>query len=172
MIGRMDALERYKGHDQVLEALPLVLDRFPRCKINIVGVGSDSQRLAKKAETLGMSSQVSFLGSLDEDSLFVTIKSSTGLLLPSLREGFGLVYLYALWAGIPAVALSGTVAEEVLSSCGVYAKSQTPEAIADAIEKVLSGSWTFSRASQLRYEQLFSYQAFKQRLVNLFAEIV
>jgi phosphatidylinositol alpha-1,6-mannosyltransferase len=164
MIGRMVAAERYKGHDQVLEALPLVLARFPNCKIDMVGSGSDRGRLMEKAKALGVADNVSFPGSLDENSLFATIKSSTGSLLPSLREGFGLVYLYAMWAGLPAVAVKGTAAEEVLGSCGIYAESQTPEAIAIAMTEVLSGGWIFSDESQLRYKTNFSYKAFRERL--------
>ncbi len=164
MIGRMDATERYKGHDQVLEALPLILPAFPGCRINIVGSGSDRERLAKKTKALGLCRNVSFLGSLEDAALFTTIKASTGLLLPSLREGFGLVYLYAMWAGIPAVAIKGTVAEEVLGACGVYAETQTPKAIAAAVTEVLSGVWALSHESQQRYKTNFSYAAFKQRL--------
>jgi phosphatidylinositol alpha-1,6-mannosyltransferase len=164
MIGRMDAAERYKGHDQVLESLPLILARFPACKINIVGSGSDSERLLEKSKLLGLSGNVSFLGRLDNSSLFAAVRSSTGLLLPSVREGFGFVYLYAMWAGLPAVAIRGTVAEEVLGVCGIYAETQNPEAIAAAMAEALSGAWPFSRESQLRYKMNFSYDAFKERL--------
>jgi glycosyltransferase involved in cell wall biosynthesis len=166
MIGRMDEREKYKGHDQVLEALPFVLKSFSNCKLNIVGSGSDSTRLHEKAKSLGLANHVAFLGSLDDEALIEVVKNSTNILLPSLREGFGLVFLYALWAGIPAVAIKGTVAEEVLGDCGVYADTQTPEAIARAIESTLSGDWSCAHQSQLRYKTLFCFEAFQNRLGN------
>lgn len=163
MIGRMDATERYKGHDQVLEALPYVLKTFPKCTVKIVGNGSDKTRLQEKAKNLGVADHVAFLGTIDDEALFQIVRESTSLLLPSLREAFGLVYLYAMWAGLPAVAIKGTAANEVLQECGVYAEAQTPEAIAHAIEMALSGEWPYANESQLRYRTYFAFQAFEKR---------
>jgi glycosyltransferase involved in cell wall biosynthesis len=164
MIGRMAPEERYKGHDQVIEALPNVLGMYPSCEMTIIGRGADRERLQKKARELRLDSHLQFLSNLEDERIFEVIKSSCGILLPSLREAFGLVYLYAMWAGIPAVAVRGTVGEEVLGDCGVYADSQTPEAIGSAMIEVLSGRWTFGNESQRRYKTDFSYNSFKERL--------
>jgi len=172
MIGRMAPEERYKGHDQVIEALPSILKQFPSCQITMIGRGPDRPRLQKKAKQLNLMNHVHFMGDVEDEKLFEVIKSSCGILLPSLREAFGIVYLYAMWAGIPAVAIRGTAGEEILAECGVYAESQTPDAINEAVCTILSGSWRFSHTSQLRYHKLFSYAAFKNRLAGLLAELL
>lgn len=164
MIGRMAPHERYKGYDQVIEALPDVLKAYPACTVSMIGEGADRERLQKKMRDFGLGDHVCFMNNLDDEELFQLIKSSCGILLPSLREAFGLVYLYALWAGIPAVAIRGTAGEEILGDCGVYAKSQVPEAVAKAMIEVLSGAWIFGDESQRRYKKYFSYNAFKERL--------
>ena len=164
MIGRMAADERYKGHDQVIEALPGIVERFPKCSVSMIGGGADLVRLKEKVERLGLSAHVRFLQGLNDEELIESVKNSCGLLLPSLKEAFGLVYLYAMWAGVPAIALRGTAGEEVLGECGIYAEVQTPAAIESAIVNALSGEWRFSRESQQRYENHFSYEAFKRRL--------
>jgi glycosyltransferase involved in cell wall biosynthesis len=166
MIGRMDASERYKGHDEVIEAVCLLRHEFPSLALDLIGNGSDEERLRAKVSKLHLDQNIRFLGGVDDDALLNTIKVSTALLLPSRSEGFGLVYLYALWCGIPAIALSGTVAEEVLGECGIYAASQSSNDIALAIRAALSGSWLFGKQSQQRYRELFCFEAFKDRLTE------
>jgi glycosyltransferase involved in cell wall biosynthesis len=54
-IGR---LERYKGHQRVIAALPLVLEQFPNLRLLILGSGPFETELARLAEQLGVASRV------------------------------------------------------------------------------------------------------------------
>jgi phosphatidyl-myo-inositol dimannoside synthase len=166
MIGRMAQEERYKGHDEIIDALPEVLSAHPKCEIVMIGGGNDSHRLQTKVTEMGLSRNVQFLTNLDDNQLFRIIKTSCGILLPSRKEAFGLVYLYALWAGIPAVALRDSAGEEVLGECGVFAERQRSCELAIALRAVLSGAWHAAEASQRRYRDVFSYAAFKKRLAD------
>lgn len=171
MIGRMAVSERYKGHDQVIDALHAVRDRFPACRIRMIGNGDDRQRLQEKVDSLGLEDRVDFATTLSDDELISAVKNSAGLLLPSLREGFGLVYLYALWAGVPAIAVRGTAGEEVLGECGIYADTQSSSDIAAAMAVALSGCWQHAVCSQTRYAERFCYAAFKKRFAEFLLSI-
>jgi glycosyltransferase involved in cell wall biosynthesis len=54
-IGR---LERYKGHQRVIAALPKVLEQIPEARVRIVGVGPYESSLQKVASKLGVAERV------------------------------------------------------------------------------------------------------------------
>jgi glycosyltransferase involved in cell wall biosynthesis len=60
--GRMNARERYKGHDELLEAWPTVLRRRTDARLVIIGRGDDVKRLQAKANGLGLAGSVRFTG--------------------------------------------------------------------------------------------------------------
>ena len=63
VVARMDAAERYKGHDQLLEAWPTVRAQVPGAKLVFAGTGDDVPRYAKaKAQAIGIESDVLFTG--------------------------------------------------------------------------------------------------------------
>jgi phosphatidyl-myo-inositol dimannoside synthase len=59
-VGRLHSHARYKGFDEVIEAMPELLRRFPSLKYMIVGDGDDRGRLAEKVKSLGLSAQIIF----------------------------------------------------------------------------------------------------------------
>jgi glycosyltransferase involved in cell wall biosynthesis len=70
----------------------------------IVGVGPERDRLEALAADLGIASRVRFYGSLEEHTdVYGLIKSSGVFVLPSVREGFGLVVVEALACGVPVI---------------------------------------------------------------------
>ncbi|MDB4899084.1 MAG: glycosyl transferase family 1, partial [Gemmatimonadetes bacterium] len=66
---RMTAEERYKGHDELLDAWPVVLARRPDARLAIVGDGDDRKRLEAKAVGLGLSGSVRFTGFVSDPTL-------------------------------------------------------------------------------------------------------
>lgn len=56
-IGR---LERYKGHDRVIEALPFVLEHQPEAKLLVVGAGPYKEELQRQAARLEVADRVEF----------------------------------------------------------------------------------------------------------------
>src|SRR6185295_16066049 len=69
LVGRMDAGERYKGHDALLEVWPRVVASRPAARLVFAGDGDDRARLLAKAAALGVASQVTFTGFLPTDGL-------------------------------------------------------------------------------------------------------
>ena len=50
IVGRMSSRERYKGHDAVLDAWPLIRTAVPDAKLVIVGTGDDERRLRRRVD--------------------------------------------------------------------------------------------------------------------------
>lgn len=58
LIASIGRLERYKGHQHVIAALPHILHERPDARLWIAGSGPDRQRLEELAERLGVSSRM------------------------------------------------------------------------------------------------------------------
>lgn len=108
----------YKNVDKLIEAIPIVAERFPGVTLAIIGDGPEKERLEYLAETLGLSDNVRFLGFVEENKLFSYMKSSKMLALPSSREGFGIVALEAQACGLPVL----TVDEPHNAACHLVAE--------------------------------------------------
>jgi glycosyltransferase involved in cell wall biosynthesis len=102
-LARMDPRERYKGIDEILDALPSLLQAEPSLCYLIAGTGDDQPRLAAKAQELGIAHQVVFAGYVPETEKADLLRLADVFAMPGRGEGFGIVYLEAMACGIPVV---------------------------------------------------------------------
>lgn len=103
-LGRLSAAERYKGFDEVMEALPALTEDVPDLAYLICGDGDDRPRLEQKAADLGVADRVVFAGYVPEDEKADHYRLADAFVMPGRGEGFGIVYLEALACGVPVVA--------------------------------------------------------------------
>ena len=94
-------LVKRKGLDYLLQALAKT--QKPDIKLLIVGNGPEKERLESLAATLKITKRVVFIGHVSEDRKFQYLSVSDLFVLPSLHEGFGLVFLEAMYCGLPIV---------------------------------------------------------------------
>jgi phosphatidylinositol alpha-1,6-mannosyltransferase len=169
IVGRMVVTERYKGHDQVLEALPRVLASRPEARLVIAGEGDDRERLEKKARGLEIASKVLFTGFVSEATLAELYRRCAAFVMPSRGEGFGLVYLEAMRAGRPCVAARGSAAEEVVED-GVTGWLVDPDdstELTAALTRLLGDpdrTREMGEAGFRRWRDSFSLERFRARL--------
>jgi glycosyltransferase involved in cell wall biosynthesis len=100
-VGRLDSAERYKGHDRVLDALPMLLRSNPGVRYLIAGQGDDKHRLVQRARDLGVAPRVTFAGYVE--NVADCYAACDVYVMPSTGEGFGIVFLEALASGCPVV---------------------------------------------------------------------
>jgi glycosyltransferase involved in cell wall biosynthesis len=115
LVGRMDPV---KGQDLAIEAVARLGDRYPHLKLVLVGNGSFSgsstglgltkssawrSRLEEKVKRAGLESRVIFTGHLSQADLDSMYERCRFTILPSLREGFGLVAVESWLHGKPAI---------------------------------------------------------------------
>jgi len=111
-VARLDAGERYKGHDQILDALHLLKQQGeldPELRWIVVGDGNDRTRLQEKALFLGLAAQIDWRGRLSDQQLIEEFVRCSVFVMPSgfsidasgqaTGEGFGIAYLEAAMAG-------------------------------------------------------------------------
>ncbi|MDP3673056.1 MAG: glycosyltransferase family 4 protein [Telluria sp.] len=113
-LGRLASSERFKGIDEVMEALPSLLDTHPDLRYLIVGDGDDLPRLQEKARWLGLAGRVVFTGFVEEANKADYLRLADVFALPGRAEGFGIVYLEALACGVPVVGSLADASREAL----------------------------------------------------------
>jgi glycosyltransferase involved in cell wall biosynthesis len=109
-------LVKYKHVDEVLMAVAELKKELPDVKCRIVGSGPEEKDLRKLVMKLGIEKNVEFLGFVRSHAEVMKIlKSSHVFCLASTVEGFGIVLLEAMAAGVPFVA---TAIEPLLEASG------------------------------------------------------
>ncbi|MEI7863897.1 MAG: glycosyltransferase family 4 protein [Chthoniobacterales bacterium] len=173
-VGRLEASEQYKGYDQVLLALPTILQRSPETKYIIVGEGNDQSRLRMLVEQLGLKSSVIFAGFAPTDELGAYYALCDVFVMPSKKEGFGIVFLEAMCCGKPVVAGNGDGSVNALKNgeLGILVDPDDTQAIADAVISALcrtTGNPLLSDPEMLRAKMLghFGLKIFRDRVKNI-----
>lgn len=103
-VSRIDQGDRYKGHDKVIRALPQLLETHPKLAYVIVGEGDNRAELERLAGHVGMRDHVRFVGRVDRAELSEYYRMADAFVMPSTKEGFGIVFLEAAAYGLPVVA--------------------------------------------------------------------
>ncbi len=130
IVGRMDAGERRKGHDVILDAWPAIRAAVPAARLVVAGNGNDRGRLEARAknERLDGVEFAGFIPDADRESLYAR---ASLFLFPSQQEGFGLAPVEAAMAGMAVLGLRKTVMEELFpGDTAALVDAPTPAAIA------------------------------------------
>ncbi len=73
IIGSCARLEPVKGQDLILRVAPSILEKFPNTHFLFLGEGSKKEEYKKLASTLGIEKKVTFLGYVDDPSLYQNV---------------------------------------------------------------------------------------------------
>ena len=96
----------FKHVDVLIRAVSLIKEKSPSVKCMIIGDGPHRNILEALTEKLQLKDNVTFLGFQDTyQDVLALMKSSKVLVLPSTREGFGIVVLEANACGLPVVTI-------------------------------------------------------------------
>ena len=125
-----------KGIPYLLEALRLLVRKYPNAHLDLVGDGPDRSTLESAAAGL----PVSFLGVRSRDEIVALMHGADVLVMPSIIETFGIAPLEALAAGLPVVATTAfPVADVIAELGGVIVPPADPPALSAAVASVLAG---------------------------------
>lgn len=102
-------LTHQKNHEGLLQVFKILSEKEPRVRLIIAGDGSLRSKLEKLVVSLKITKKVRFLGMLDQETLYQYYKLSDAFISYSIREGFSLAFIEAMFFGIPLIttAVSG-----------------------------------------------------------------
>lgn len=169
-LGRLSRLERYKGVDEVLEAIPSLVTDIPNLTYLVVGDGDDRARLEEKARSLGIGDHVVFSGYVSETEKADYYRLANVFVMPSRGEGFGIVFLEAIACGLPVIASTADASMEVIRGgrLGSAVDPSDRTAIAAAIRSLILCPPAIDRSALLEY----SYERFRDKWRNLLGEVL
>jgi glycosyltransferase involved in cell wall biosynthesis len=127
-----------------VSAIPLALVRaretVPSLRAEIYGDGPDRAQVLREIDEWGLDGEVEAPGFVDPERVRNAFARALCLLLPSRREGYGLVVVEAAAHGTPSVVVTGddnAAAELVVEGeNGFLARSAEPDELAAAILRV------------------------------------
>ncbi|MEQ9370288.1 MAG: glycosyltransferase [Coleofasciculus chthonoplastes F3-SA18-01] len=173
-VSRLAEAKRYKGYDQILEALPQIRQAIPNVHYIIVGKGNDQPRIEQLIAQLGLQDCVTLAGFIPDEQLSDYHNLCDVFAMPSKREGFGIVYLEALACGKPALGGDQDGAIDALchGELGALVDPDDGDAIAQTLIQILQGSYpnpVMYQPEALRQAVIdrFGFDHFKQKLVEL-----
>lgn len=124
----------------LLHAFVRVQQEEPHARLTIVGDGPQHASLRHLAHTLGLDAVVQFTGALpDNQDVLAWYKRSAIFCLPSIQEGFGIVFLEAMASGLPIVSTTAAAIPEVVPHrhVGLLVPPRDPAALAAALLTLL-----------------------------------
>lgn len=130
-----------KRHADVLRALAVLSARHPTLRYVIVGDGPERAALQELAAQLGVSDRVELCGQLSPAEALERMRGCTLLAMPSTEEAFGVAYVEAMAAGLPAIGCRGEPGPEEIAAAGggmVLVPPGDIERLSQRIDELLS----------------------------------
>lgn len=142
MLARIQTSEQYKGYDQVMMAMDVIKDLYPNLIYCIGGKYDDTEkkRIQSFAKKLGLEDRVRLIGYVEDAKVSDWYHASDAYVMPSSQEGFGLVFIEAMYHGLPVIAgnRDGSVDALLQGELGQLVDPFNIQEIAAAIIRVLS----------------------------------
>lgn len=168
---RLSDKEKYKGYDIVVKCLPELLKINNNIKYVIAGKydKKEKERVDSLVRELNLQDHVLLAGYIDEEKLTAHYLMSDIYIMPSKKEGFGIVFIEAMTCGLPVIAgnIDGSVDALRNGELGTLVNPDNKEEIIAAINKVLINRGNYVNdhyTLQQKTLDYFGFPKFKERL--------
>jgi len=169
-------IKPHKNVDRLIEAYSRLRTRgFDHVKLLIIGDDiSKYPRLRRLVHRHKLHQHVRFLGFVPDATLTVLYRLATVFVFPSLFEGFGLPPLEAMALGTPVVTSNVSSLPEVVGDAALLVDPFDPDAIADAIARVLADDTLRADLIRRGYERVkvFSWARSAARTRQVYADVL
>ncbi len=173
-VGRLD---KRKGLDILLRALPMVRQDFPDARLTVVGKGPTELESRLLAQALGIADHVDFKGFATVSELPTYYAAADVYCSPALGgEAFGIVLLEAMACALPVVASDITGYNEVVQheGNGLLCPPNDPAALAAALTRLLSQPDLRARlgAAGLRKAETLSWPRIAEQVESYYYDLL
>ncbi len=164
---RLSSKEKYKGYDTVIEAITNLKNKYPGIKYLIAGKYDNVEKdlLDHLIQQAGLQNNVVLPGYIPDEEIEDHFALSDMYIMPSKGEGFGIVFIEAMYYGLPVIAgnIDGSQDALLNGALGQLVNPDDVKEIALAITNVLENRNAFIPCRDLLMQH-FSYEVYKSNL--------
>jgi glycosyltransferase involved in cell wall biosynthesis len=169
-------IKPHKNLERLIEAFHMFRrPEFEHVRLLIIGDEiSKHATLRRAVHRLNLHKHVRFLGFVPDPTLAVLYRLAAAFVFPSLYEGFGLPPLEAMASGTPVITSNVSSLPEVVGDAAILIDPYDPEAIADAMRRLLSDPVLRADMSRrgLARARHFSWERSIQRVREIYGEVL
>lgn len=132
-------LTTQKRFSVTIQAFARICQRYADATLTVIGSGSEEQALKALCAELGIAHRVRFLGQVPNREVLAEMAKAQFFVMPSVNEGFGIVYLEAMACGCITIGTEGEGISDLIRSGenGFLVPADDPEAIAAAVQRCI-----------------------------------
>jgi glycosyltransferase involved in cell wall biosynthesis len=177
VVGKIARLFALKGHDQLLDAAPRIVERHPDVRFFLIGDGVLYDHLQKRAREAGILDNFVFAGLIARERIPEMISAMDVLVHTSLREGLARVLPQALAMAKPCVSFDIDGAPEVVipGETGYLVSPGDAVGLADAISRLLDDADLRSRmgaAGRRRVDPAFRAETMVLEIASVYQALM
>ena len=170
-------LEKIKGVQYVIEALPDVVKHHPNARLVIAGKGTYEHELRALVDVLSMGEYVTFAGHCTRAELYEHYTQAACVVVPSVwPEPFGKVGIEALSVGRPVIASNVGGISEWLNDgeTGYLVPPEDTHAITERVTTLLGDRTLLLRMSKnaVHEAQRFSIEEHAEKITELYQTVL
>jgi glycosyltransferase involved in cell wall biosynthesis len=172
-VARLAGIDRSKGYDRILEALPQIKKAIPNVHYILAGKGQDQTRIEQMIIELGLQNCVTLAGFVPDEQLCDYYNLCDMFAMPSTKEGFGIVYLEAMACGKPCLGgdRDGAIDALVNGKLGALVNPDSTAQTAETIIQILQQTYPnqlMYQPENLRHKVIehFGFEQFQNTLSN------
>lgn len=156
-------LEKHKGFHILIEAFEIIATLNQNLKLMIGGDGIEKSNLKHLIHSKNLDERVHLVGRLNPDEVVRYSRKALVIVVPSLREPFGITVLEALASGRPVVASQVGGITEAAGAFVTLAQPGNVQALADAIHASIVSNERIRMEERIKHLQQFDLSSFYQR---------
>lgn len=167
-----------KGQHNIINAMPLLLKKYPDLKYHIVGIPTEKQKLEKLALNLKVEDSVVFFGKVSETEKLELLQEADVFIMLSETtktgdaEGFGIAILEANALGVPAIGSFDCGIEDAINNgiSGRLINNKNINQLADALEEILNNYDLYSQGAK-SWSQNYTWEKVIKKYLTILKEL-
>ncbi len=171
---RLSSKELYKGYDHVLRAVSELKQTYPNIKYMVVGKYDEEEKRRLDAIVTGYSLQsyVIFTGYIQDEEMARHYSLADLYVMPSKKEGFGIVFIEAMYYGLPVIAGNKDGSADALNGgkLGILVDPDQQQEIVGAIRKIIENRSPYKPDGRM-LEDLFGFGVYKNNISKILVQL-
>lgn len=145
-----------KGLYYLLQAIAIISKKRP-IHLTVIGTPKKKGGIVKLIKKLNIGNFITFTGRISNKQFVQEYAKASIAVVPSVYEGFGLPVGEAMACAIPVICTTGGALPEVAGNCAVLVPPENPQAIVDAVIRLLDNPEYAAKLGQAGYQRILNH---------------